>query len=74
MSVQLEATQERGKRAGDWSGIRWSFLLSALTLATLLIHGYHPLAEDGGLYVAGVEYTLDPGLFPHLTQFVSEHL
>ena len=74
MSVQLDATQERGKRAGDWSKSRWSFLLSALTLATLLIHGYHPLAEDGGLYVAGVEYTLDPGLFPHLTQFVSEHL
>jgi hypothetical protein len=40
----------------------------------LLIQGYHPLAEDGGLYVAGVQYTLDPALFPHYTIFVTEHL
>jgi hypothetical protein len=54
--------------------LRWSALLAALTFATFLIHGYHPLAEDGGLYVAGVEFTLNPRLFPHYTQFVSEHL
>ncbi len=40
----------------------------------LLIHGFHPLAEDGGLYVAGVEWRLNPSLFPHFTDFVSEHL
>jgi hypothetical protein len=39
-----------------------------------LVQGYHPLAEDGGLYVAGVEFILNPRLFPHYTQFVSEHL
>ncbi|HEX4156049.1 MAG TPA: hypothetical protein VHY48_10585 [Acidobacteriaceae bacterium] len=49
-------------------------LLSALTLATFLVHGYHPLAEDGGLYVAGVEFTLNRSLFPHFTRFVTEHL
>ena len=49
-------------------------VLVALTFATLLIQGYHPLAEDGGLYVAGIEYTLDPTLFPHYTAFVTEHL
>jgi hypothetical protein len=49
-------------------------LLIALTAATLLIQGYHPLAEDGGLYVAGIDYTLDPTLFPHYTVFVTEHL
>jgi hypothetical protein len=48
--------------------------LLALTALTLLVHGYHPLAEDGGLYVAGVEYTLDPTFFPHDTAFVTEHL
>jgi hypothetical protein len=46
----------------------------ALSLLTLLVHGYHPFAEDGGLYVAGVQYTLDPSLFPHYTAFVTEHL
>ena len=49
----------------------WILLLTA---ATLLVHGYHPWAEDGGLYVAGIEYNLDPSLFPHETAFVTEHL
>jgi hypothetical protein len=57
-----------------WSPLRWSALLLALTVAIPLVHGYHPLAEDGGLYIAGVEFTLDPSLFPHYTEFVSEHL
>jgi hypothetical protein len=48
--------------------------LVALAFATLLLQGYHPFAEDGGLYVAGIEYTLDPTLFPHDTAFVTEHL
>jgi len=48
--------------------------LVALAAVTLLLNGYHPLAEDGGLYVAGVQLTLDPTLFPHYTVFVSEHL
>jgi hypothetical protein len=45
--------------------------LAALTALTLLVHGYHPLAEDGGLYVAGVEHLLHPALFPHDTAFVT---
>ena len=48
--------------------------LAALSVLALLLNGYHPLAEDGGLYVAGVEYTLNPTLFPHYTAFVTEHL
>ena len=48
--------------------------LAALTILTLVLNGYHPLAEDGGLYVAGVQLTLNPSLFPHYTVFVSEHL
>ncbi len=41
---------------------------------SLLILGYHPYAEDGGLYLAGVEYLLNPTLFPHLRQFVTAPL
>ncbi|WP_158788433.1 hypothetical protein [Granulicella sp. L46] len=54
----------------------WSIHLAVVALAvlTLLLNGYHPLAEDGGLYVAGVQLTLNPTLFPHYTVFVSEHL
>ena len=57
-----------------WQPSTWSALLILLSLATFLLNGYHPLAEDGGLYVAGVQLTLDPSLFPHYTVFVSEHL
>ncbi len=58
----------RGSRA------RRAFLAVATVPLVLLVHGFHPFAEDGGLYVAGVEYTLDPRLFPHETAFVTEHL
>ena len=57
-----------------WQNSLWLTLIPTLALFTLLLHGYHPLAEDGGLYVAGVQYTLDPTLFPHYTVFVTEHL
>jgi hypothetical protein len=57
-----------------WRRRTWFAALTALSLITLLVQGYHPLAEDGGLYVAGVEYTLNPTLFPQDTTFVTEHL
>ncbi len=58
----------------NWTHSAWAGLLTALTLLTLLVQGYHPFAEDGGVYVAGVEITLDPKLFPRYTAFVREHL
>jgi hypothetical protein len=47
-------------------------LVSALTLFAVAVDGYHPYAEDGGLYLAGVERLLNPSLFPHSTSFVLE--
>jgi hypothetical protein len=47
-------------------------LVSGLTVAALAIHGYHPFAEDGGLYLAGIERLLNPALFPHSMAFVLE--
>jgi hypothetical protein len=49
-------------------------LVSLLTGLVLLVHGYHPYAEDGGLYMAGIKRLLDPALYPHGTGFVTEHL
>jgi hypothetical protein len=63
-----------GPTSNIWSRRTWAALLFGLSLLTVLVHGYHPLAEDGGLYVAGVEYTLNHALFPHYTGFVREHL
>lgn len=46
------------------SSNRTAFLgLVALTLAVLLIHGYHPFADDAGIYVAGIRKLLNPTLY-----------
>jgi hypothetical protein len=54
-----------------WRGIS---VVSLLTLFVLVVHGYHPFVEDGGLYVAGIKKLLDPALYPAWSQFVTEHL
>jgi hypothetical protein len=62
------------RRRSPRTAAAWAACLAALTLFALLLHGYHPFAEDGGLYAAGIERLLDPTLFPHSTPFVTEHL
>ena len=49
-------------------------LIALLTLSSLVIHGYHPNAEDGGLYAAGIKHLLDPTLYPYSRDFVEAHL
>ena len=49
-------------------------LVTVLTMLAVAVHGYHPYAEDGGLYMAGVKHLLDPGMYPHVTEFVMGHL
>ncbi len=49
-----------------------ALMAAALTLFALAIDGYHPSADDGGLYLAGVKRLLDPTLYPHTTAFVLE--
>jgi len=48
-------------------------LLIALTVASVLVHGYHPNAEDAAIYLPGVEQQLNPGLFPFNQQFFVSH-
>src|SRR5579862_766537 len=48
-------------------------LLVLLTLVALLVHGYHPWAEDAAIYVPGIEKALHPGLFPFNAQFFESH-
>jgi hypothetical protein len=60
------ASRESGKENRDPG----AWIATALTVPALAIHGYHPYAEDGGVYLAGVKHVLDPGLYPAWTGFV----
>src|SRR5208283_1480835 len=61
------------RRGQQWRERAFALLLvGALTLFAVAIDGYHPYAEDGGLYMAGVKRLLDPALYPHSTAFVIE--
>ena len=44
-------------------------IAALLAVLALLVHGYHPYAYDGGVYVAGVKRLLNPALYPHDTAF-----
>jgi hypothetical protein len=46
------------------------FFLLAISALTFLVHGYHPFADDAGLYIAGVKKLLDPTLFPVGMRFI----
>ncbi|MFZ0761721.1 MAG: hypothetical protein WAM69_17380 [Candidatus Sulfotelmatobacter sp.] len=48
-------------------------ILLLLTLGALLVHGYHPYAEDAEIYLPGVEKILHPQLFPVGREFFLSH-
>ena len=47
--------------------------LLLLTVIAVLIHGYHPYAEDAEIYLPGVLKILNPSLFPANAEFFGEH-
>jgi hypothetical protein len=47
---------------------------SVLTILVVLMQGYHPYAEDGGLYLAGIKRVLHPDLYPYWSGFTTAHL
>jgi hypothetical protein len=48
-------------------------ILLLLTAGALLVHGYHPYAEDAEIYLPGVEKILHPELFPAGQEFFRSH-
>ncbi len=53
--------------------IKLIFGLLLLTGIALLIHGYHPYAEDAEIYLPGVLKILNPTLFPVNAEFFGDH-
>jgi hypothetical protein len=47
--------------------------LTLLSVGALLVHGYHPFAEDAEIYLPGVEKILHPELFPMGREFFLSH-
>ena len=66
--VELELEQYRRERSFA------AALVTVLTLFAFLIHGYHPYAEDGGVYLPEIKRLLDPGLYSYGAEFVVGHL
>ena len=52
---------------------RTGFFLLFLTAGALLLHGYHPYAEDAEIYLPGIEKILNPKLFPVRQEFFASH-
>jgi hypothetical protein len=48
-------------------------LLLLLTFSALLVHGYHPAAEDGEIYLPGIKKILNPALYPSFNEFFMNH-
>ncbi len=49
-------------------------ILFGLTLLALLVHGYHPGAEDDGVYLPAIKHDLNPALYPHDSDFFTLQL
>jgi hypothetical protein len=49
------------------------FLLLAISLLSILVHGYHMGTDDAAIYAPGIERTADPSLFPFGSEFFMHH-
>ncbi len=58
----------RVSSASDFS-MRNLAVLALLTVAALLVMGYHPGLEDDSFYLAAIKRNLNPALFPHDADF-----
>jgi hypothetical protein len=63
---------ERDRHGRGRSFAAW--LVTALTLLVVVVHGYHPYAEDGGLYLPEIKRLLRPELYPQGAEFIAGHL
>ncbi len=49
-------------------------ILAVLTVTGILVAGYHPGAEDDGVYLSAIKRDLNPALFPHDSDFFAVQL
>lgn len=49
--------------------VKRALICLALAIAAVLIHGYHPFAVDGSIYVPAIKKQLNPELYPQNAEF-----
>src|SRR5271157_1999378 len=49
--------------------VKTATILVGLALFAMLVQGYHPGAEDDGVYLAAIKKDLNPALYPHDADF-----
>lgn len=62
------AEEQRTANKSAYSAV---LITGTLTALAVVIHGYHPYVEDGGLYLAVIKKALDPTLYPTWSSFVT---
>lgn len=50
-----------------------ALVLFLLTVAAIVVHGYHPAAEDAEIYVPQIKKLLNPSLYPFGSEFFQAH-
>lgn len=57
-----------------WAVVRHAALLLLAAVTAIAITGYHPYAEDAGIYVAGIKRAAHPGLYGSSAFFLEPYL
>src|SRR3984885_13803289 len=69
-SAHVRPTASRGRRGEHGAPVRFPAAcvsplttIGLLTPLVFLVHGYHPLADDGAVYVTGIKKLVNPSLY-----------
>jgi len=63
----------RGESRTRAAGLSRALTLGGIALLAILIHGFHPYADDAGIYVSGVVLALHPHRFGPSTPFIAAY-
>src|SRR5579864_3132237 len=67
-------SEELRKEVSGAAKARTAGLVLAASVASFLIHGYHPYSEDAAIYVQAVKQFLDPSLYRQSDSFFHPHV
>ncbi len=72
--ARLRPAFELGSASAISSTVRHACLLLLVAIAAVAVDGYHPYAEDAGIYVAGIKLAANPGLYGTSSFFIAPYL